>query len=83
MKIWHTWPVGKDGKQIAAEITDAKKVAAAAAPAKLNTQAKQAEIKDKTKVYVDEVEVQKLKEVNAWDGKGKKPVKLGRMANLN
>ena len=33
--------------------------------------AKQAEIKDKTKVYVDEIEVQKLKEVNAWDGKGK------------
>ena len=40
------------------------------------------EIKDKAKAYVDEVEVQKLKEVNAWDGKGKKPVALGRIAKF-
>ena len=54
----------------------------AAAPAKLNTQLKQAEIKDKAKAYVEEVEVKRKKEVNEWDGKGKKPVTLNRLAKL-
>ena len=49
-----------------------EKIAAAAAPAKLNTQLKQAEIKDKAKAYVDEVEVKRKKEASEWDGKGKK-----------
>ena len=77
MVRWERWE-----KEITAEVSDAKKVAAAAAPAKLNTQLKQSEIKDKAKAHVDEVEVQKLKEANSWDGKGKKPVALNRIAKF-
>ena len=77
MVRWERWE-----REITDECAEARKIAAAAAPAKLNTQLKQAEIKDKAKAYVDEVEVKRKKEASEWDGKGKKPATLNRLAKF-
>jgi hypothetical protein len=74
---WERWE-----KEIMKEVKEAKKVAAAAAPDKLNTKSKQSDIKDAAKTFVEEEEVRRLKEFNSWDGKGKRPSKLSRVAKF-
>ena len=80
MKYMYRWEAWE--KEIQIEVNEARKVAASAAPAKLNTKEKQDDIKDSAKVFIEEEEVRRKKEYDAWDGKGKKPQLLSRVAKF-